>query len=306
MAADKAQDIWDRVKTRLRLELGEDVFSSWFARAELECGRWRDGADLRADQVPQVLDRLALSGPSHRALADAGRDGAAYRAAGAQRGFRRALHRGAPCRAEMSAEDAVRQSAAATGTGPSAAGFHAPGSPSPRGEASDDALIGSPLDARLTFESFCVGRSNELAAAAARRVAADREIAYNPPDAARAGGAGQDASPPGHRARGAGGSSGRPAPPPHPLPDGRALHVPLRGGLAVQLRPRLQGPAARHRHAAHRRRAIPAGSARCRPSSATCSTRCSTPAVRSSSPPTGPPTSWRASTSGCARALPAG
>jgi chromosomal replication initiator protein len=28
--------IWDRVRRRLRAELGEDVFSSWFARVELE------------------------------------------------------------------------------------------------------------------------------------------------------------------------------------------------------------------------------------------------------------------------------
>ena len=28
--------IWDRVRRRLRAELGEDVFSSWFARVDLE------------------------------------------------------------------------------------------------------------------------------------------------------------------------------------------------------------------------------------------------------------------------------
>ena len=30
------QDSWQRVKNRLRAELGEDVFSSWFARMEIE------------------------------------------------------------------------------------------------------------------------------------------------------------------------------------------------------------------------------------------------------------------------------
>ena len=30
------QDRWQRVKNRLRIELGEDVYSSWFARMELE------------------------------------------------------------------------------------------------------------------------------------------------------------------------------------------------------------------------------------------------------------------------------
>src|SRR6185503_3485945 len=28
--------IWDRVRRRLRVELGEDVFSSWFARVDIE------------------------------------------------------------------------------------------------------------------------------------------------------------------------------------------------------------------------------------------------------------------------------
>ena len=30
------QERWQRVKDRLRVELGEDVFSSWFGRMELD------------------------------------------------------------------------------------------------------------------------------------------------------------------------------------------------------------------------------------------------------------------------------
>ncbi len=30
------RDVWDRIKARLRVELGEDVFTSWFARVEFE------------------------------------------------------------------------------------------------------------------------------------------------------------------------------------------------------------------------------------------------------------------------------
>ena len=32
----EAAAIWDRVRRRLRAELGEDVFNSWFARVDLE------------------------------------------------------------------------------------------------------------------------------------------------------------------------------------------------------------------------------------------------------------------------------
>ncbi|MEM6823947.1 MAG: DnaA/Hda family protein, partial [Pseudomonadota bacterium] len=45
--------------------------------------------------------------------------------------------------------------------------------------ASDD-LPGAPLDARFTFDSFVVGKPNELAHAAARRVAEGGAISFNP------------------------------------------------------------------------------------------------------------------------------
>jgi chromosomal replication initiator protein len=48
---------------------------------------------------------------------------------------------------------------------------------------SNDAIGGSPLDARLTFESFIVGRSNSLAHAAAKQVAGARSgdlVMFNP------------------------------------------------------------------------------------------------------------------------------
>jgi len=49
--------------------------------------------------------------------------------------------------------------------------------------ASHDALGGSPLDSRLTFGSFVIGRSNTLAHAAARQVAEGRRgdsVMFNP------------------------------------------------------------------------------------------------------------------------------
>ncbi|TCS66428.1 chromosomal replication initiator protein DnaA [Primorskyibacter sedentarius] len=46
--------------------------------------------------------------------------------------------------------------------------------------ASADALPGAPLDARFTFDSFIVGKPNELAHAAARRVAEGGPVTFNP------------------------------------------------------------------------------------------------------------------------------
>ena len=46
--------------------------------------------------------------------------------------------------------------------------------------ASDDVLPGAPLDSRFTFDSFVVGKSNELAHAASRRVAEGAAVTFNP------------------------------------------------------------------------------------------------------------------------------
>jgi chromosomal replication initiator protein len=43
-----------------------------------------------------------------------------------------------------------------------------------------DSEFGAPLDPRFTFESFVVGKSNELAYAAARRVAENEDVHFNP------------------------------------------------------------------------------------------------------------------------------
>jgi hypothetical protein len=55
--ADEARDgaqMWDRVRRRLRAELGEDVFSSWFARVDLE--------GVTADVVRLSVPTLFLKG----------------------------------------------------------------------------------------------------------------------------------------------------------------------------------------------------------------------------------------------------
>ena len=52
--------------------------------------------------------------------------------------------------------------------------------PPRRAAAADDDLPGAPLDARFTFDSFVVGKPNELAHAAARRVAEGGPVSFNP------------------------------------------------------------------------------------------------------------------------------
>ena len=52
--------------------------------------------------------------------------------------------------------------------------------PAQAGSQSDTPLPGATLNPSFTFENFVVGKPNELAHAAAKRVAEDREVAFNP------------------------------------------------------------------------------------------------------------------------------
>lgn len=65
-----------------------------------------------------------------------------------------------------------------------AAAYRAAPGPKPvaksRAATEDEPMPGAPLDARFTFESFVVGKPNELAHAAARRVAEGGPVSFNP------------------------------------------------------------------------------------------------------------------------------
>ncbi|HEY8382289.1 MAG TPA: chromosomal replication initiator protein DnaA [Microvirga sp.] len=177
-AHQAAADIWARVKRRLRAELGEDVFASWFGRLELEavvdgCAHltvptrflksWIEAhyADrvltVYRSEVPQ-LERVMIGVRS-----SLGRDSAARRAGdGARSGSTAGL-------------------ASSGGASPPASHeMKLPSAPEERQDSQE--LGGAPLDLRLTFDSFIIGRSNALAHAAADRVArhTGAQALYNP------------------------------------------------------------------------------------------------------------------------------
>lgn len=169
----KDDECWTRVKGRLRTNVGEDVYSSWFARMDLESVS--DGAahmsvptrflkswiqSHYADRVLScwqaeipTLQRVDLSVRSPIRQAALAKDNKVP--VEELRLDRNNVARPA---------NGVRGNA--TGTG-----------------ADADALGPSPLDPRLTFDTFVVGRSNTLAHAAARQVAEGRRgdpVMFNP------------------------------------------------------------------------------------------------------------------------------
>ena len=242
------QDRWTRVKGRLRSSVGEDVYTSWFARMDLESVQDESvrlsvptrflKSWIQAHYAERVLSAWQAEMPEvhrdrpHRALGDA------------LRCARRRKHR-SPTEARRAerADNRPPQELRAVATAPVS--------------ATHDALGGSPLDPRLTFASFVIGRSNTLAHAAARQVAEGRRgdaVMFNPLYIHAGVGLGKThllqavtwAGNAGGRAQGAVSHRGK-------------IHVRLRRRAEDPDGARLQGSAARHRRARDRRSAVPAG-----------------------------------------------
>jgi chromosomal replication initiator protein len=167
---DGDQESWSRVKGRLRVEVGDDVYSSWFARMDLEANE--DGT-VRLSVPTRFLKSWIQSHYAERVLA-------CWQAENAK-----------VVRIELIVRSAVLRTAVVkpkleqdVGAGDLRGFGNGNGRPLLAGDASGhEALGGSPLDPRLTFESFVVGRSNTLAHAAAKQVAAGKRsdpVMFNP------------------------------------------------------------------------------------------------------------------------------
>jgi len=164
------QDRWNRVKARLRAEVGEDVFTSWFTRMELE---GIDQDTVRLSVPTRFLRSWIQSHYAEKVLACWQAENPAI------------------IRIDLAVRTAVLKQAvtppAKSAEPPRAVNEAKLNGHELRNPASDtthqEALGGSPLDPRLNFESFVVGRSNELAYAAAKQVAGARRgdgIMFNP------------------------------------------------------------------------------------------------------------------------------
>lgn len=140
---------WLRVRGRLRAEYGEAAYRSWLKPLTLlviDDGRVRIGVptDFMRDWVENQYGRrlLDLWRDENRAISD----------------LEIVTNTAVPRRAAEPAAAAVADGRRAT--------------------AVDE--IGAPLDTRLTFDNFVTGKPNELAFAAARRVAESGAVTFNP------------------------------------------------------------------------------------------------------------------------------
>ena len=163
------QETWARVQNRLRTEVGDDIYSSWFARMNLE--GIEDGT-VRLTVPTRFLKSWILYHYGERVLA-------CWQA-----------HENRVGRIELNVRSVVLRNMVPVKSTPVPApagkvnGHHSNGRPVVYADSAvHESLGGSPLDARLTFDTFVVGRSNTLAQAAAKQVAMGKRgdpVMFNP------------------------------------------------------------------------------------------------------------------------------
>ena len=173
------RDLWNRVRARLKAGVGEDVFASWFARLELE--------ELVDDVVhlsapTRFLCSWVQSNYAERILeafrqdiAEIGRIQVTLRVNGQAR----------PRLVQAAAEPSATTESAAPATPVAAAPvtLSQPRLVRDNSAAKGDALAGSAIDARMTFDTFVAGEANEMALGVARQIAnaaANNTVTFNP------------------------------------------------------------------------------------------------------------------------------
>ncbi|MDZ4791095.1 MAG: chromosomal replication initiator protein DnaA [Hyphomicrobiales bacterium] len=163
---------WRRVQSRLRAELGEDVFTSWFGRVELDA---YDGRIVQVSVPTKFLRNWLQSHYSERLLACCNEElnGASkleFRVRQPHAAF-------VPVQSRS-----VESSLPRPESHPVITGFGIDDKIRDM-RTGCDGFDGSPLDSRYTFGSFVVGGSNRFAYAAAMQVTesvASQPLRYNP------------------------------------------------------------------------------------------------------------------------------
>jgi chromosomal replication initiator protein len=174
LSSSTIENKWRRIQSRLRAEVGDDVFTSWFGRVELDA---YDGRVVQVSVPTKFLRNWLQSHYSEKLLACCGTElGGANRLE-----FRVRQPHLAPvekAKPIVTKEVAQPRPQMAAPTLSRATDITARD-----GRTGLDGFEGSPLDPRYTFQSFVVGAPNRLAHAAALQVAesaGEQPLKYNP------------------------------------------------------------------------------------------------------------------------------
>ncbi|MGJ8527281.1 chromosomal replication initiator protein DnaA [Maritalea sp.] len=164
--------LWTRVKKRLWAGVGEDIFNSWFARLELV---EIDGELAHLSVPTRFLCSWILSNYQERIIEAF--QGEKQQIQTLQITVR--VNGKVECKSAAKPEDAPQEQ----NTRPSVSATIRTGAKHNARVKQGDALSGSALDPKLTFDTFVVGSANEMALAAAKQVAqavAQNTVTFNP------------------------------------------------------------------------------------------------------------------------------
>ena len=190
------EDTWGQVRNELLKAVGKNNFSAWIApisfdRMEGRTARFHVPTNFFGSWVSQNYGDVIRR---HLASAGIGADRVEFHVApagAADAGDDHEPRKSAELEAAVAAAPLLAQSAATNPVAGAVADVRPPirddtpkaasapaGAKAPNGKG--DVATGSNLNPQFTFENFVVGKPNELAQAAARRVAEGRDVTFNP------------------------------------------------------------------------------------------------------------------------------
>ena len=168
---------WNRVKSQLRAELGEDVFSSWFARVNME-GQAPDGT-VQLSVPTRFLKQWIQSHYRERIIGLWQNE--CDKVNRIELTVRGAVRARPSVVAQAAKQVAFESRPVSLGDVAAPRGPQQPQARSEQhGEPRHDVLLGSPLEPKYTFATFIEGKSNALSLAAARQVTSGAPVTYNP------------------------------------------------------------------------------------------------------------------------------
>lgn len=181
-SSENQRELWVRVRARLKASVGEDVFTSWFARLELE----EIVEDLVHLSAPtRFLCSWVQSNYSDRIveafrndLPDLARIQVTMRVNGQVKRIMPVVEAPAP---EAPVLEIAHSSSAAAS--PSASAAAQPRLVPQSTAKNGDALSGSAIDPRMTFETFVSGEANDMAFGVAKQIAnaaINNTVTFNP------------------------------------------------------------------------------------------------------------------------------
>jgi chromosomal replication initiator protein len=159
-------EAWRRCGDRLRAELGEDIFNSWFGRIELESA---SGGQARLTVPTRFLKSwIDMHYLAHITTALTAEIGPIVRIIVGVRSSARPEPAAHPAPCARIVAPGLQANTSAEHARSAFLARRVPARSAPTGV--NELLVGSPLDHRLTFSTFQVGRSNQLAFSAAKQV----------------------------------------------------------------------------------------------------------------------------------------